>query len=114
MLANLCWSVANWSLQVHPNPILRMLVPALPAGAPLLDITQMLPQALLAPRAPDITCLIGCSAQVLFPVTLQPQLGTVQIIQLDRVIPGCPGRRRSVLYFVHCSVLRCAALHCRL
>ena len=91
MPAHLCWSVDNWSLQVDPNPILRVLVPALPAGAPLLDVTQLLPQALLAPRAPDLTCLIGCSAQVLFPVTLQPQPGTVKIVQLDRVMPGAPG-----------------------
>jgi hypothetical protein len=91
LLASLCWNVTDWNVQVHPNPILRAVVPALPAGAPLLDTTLLLPQALLAAHAPDITCLVGCSAQVLFPVTLQPQPGTIQLLQLDRVMPGAPG-----------------------
>ena len=79
------------------------------------NITLLLPQVLLDAHAPDITCLVGCSTQVLFLVTLQPQPGTIQILHLVQVMPGA-APFSALLYScsLHCTGLNYTALHSRL
>ena len=73
---------------MHPDPILHVDLPQLPAGAPSVNVTLLLPGVLADAANADLMCLIPgprrCSARVLQPVTLAPQPGRVQVVDLLR------------------------------
>ena len=98
---------------MHPDPILPVSLPVLPAGSPLLDITLLLPGVLGdAPNA-ALQCLLPgprrCSARVLQPVILTPQPGRVQVVHLVRFGGGVSGP--SLLHSALSRVYFCSYAH---
>ena len=94
---------------MHPDPILHVSLPVLPAGSPLLDITLLLPGVLANAFNADLQCLMpaarSCGNRILQPVTLNLQPGRVQVIDLVRFGGGVSVSATDYLVFFSLSSL---------